>query len=118
MFLVFVELMLVIAVALFFSTFATPLLAAGFTVALFVAGHFSADLTNLDTAVASPVVTAVARGLYHLLPDFSLFDVKAAVVHGRPVYASRVVFATAYGALYAGGLLLVAAVIFSRRDFR
>jgi Cu-processing system permease protein len=117
-FLIFVELALVTAMALFFSTFASPLLAAAFTLALFVAGHFSADLQRVDVGVDSSVTAAIASALYHVLPDFGLFDVKAAVVHGMPVPASRVALAAGYAALYAGGLLLCAVLIFSRRDFR
>ena len=52
--LIFVELMLVTAIALFFSTFSTPMLSAAFTFGLFVAGHFSADLRNFDQVVDSP----------------------------------------------------------------
>jgi Cu-processing system permease protein len=118
MFLVFVELALVTALALFFSTFTSPVLAAAFTMALFVAGHFSADLQRVDAAGVSPMSAAVANGLYHVLPDFALFDAKAAVVHGRPVPADRVALAAGYAALYAGGLLLCSVLIFSRRDFK
>jgi ABC-type transport system involved in multi-copper enzyme maturation permease subunit len=118
MFLVFVELTLVIAIALFFSTFTSPLLAAAFTVALFVAGHFTADLNNVRVAVDSALAANVATGLYYVLPDFAPLDVKAAVVHGRPVPAYHVAFAVAYAGLYEAGLLMLAAFVFSRRDFK
>jgi ABC-type transport system involved in multi-copper enzyme maturation permease subunit len=118
MFLIFLELTLVTALALFFSTFASPMLAAAFTVALFVTGHFSSDLQRLDAAGVAPAAAAAASGLSHVLPDFALFDVKAAVVHGTPVPPSRVTLALGYAALYAGALLLGSVLIFSRRDFR
>ena len=118
MFLVFVQLTLVIAIALFFSTFASPLLAAAFTAALFIAGHFTADLQHLESVVKSPAVALMSRGLYHVLPDFALFDVNAAVVHGQPVAPNRVALAVGYAILYSGGLLGLAVLIFSRRDFK
>ena len=52
--LIFVELMLVTAIALFFSTFSTPILSAALTFGLFVAGQFSADLRNFEIVVDSP----------------------------------------------------------------
>ena len=52
--LIFVELMLVTAIALFFSTFSTPMLSAALTFGLFVVGHFSADLRNFEQVVDSP----------------------------------------------------------------
>jgi hypothetical protein len=53
-------------------------LSAALSLALFVAGHFSADLRNFDAVVDSPAITAIARALYYLLPNFATFDAKAA----------------------------------------
>ena len=55
-YLIVVQLMLVIAIALFFSTFSSPMLSAVFAFGLYIAGHFSADCKNFDVAVGdSPV---------------------------------------------------------------
>ncbi len=116
--LIFVELMLITAVALFFSTFSTPLLSAALTFGLFLVGHFNADLRNFEVAVDSRAVAWLARVLYHLLPDLSAFDVKTQVVHGLPVPAGYLALTAAYGALYIAVLLLMATFIFSRRDFK
>jgi ABC-type transport system involved in multi-copper enzyme maturation permease subunit len=118
MLLIFVELTVVVAVALFFSTFANPLSAAAFTLALFVAGQFSADLKHLHAVLDSPITTALATTLYYVLPDFTMFDVKAAVVHGHPVGTGYAAIAVTYGALYVGGLLLLSVVLFSKRDLK
>ena len=117
-FLIFIELMVVTALAVFFSTFSTPLLSAALTFGLFVAGHFNADLKNFDRVVSSRAAVLVARGAYHVLPDLSAFDVKTEVVHGLPVTAGYLAATTIYGLTYVAGLLIVAALIFSRRDFK
>jgi ABC-type transport system involved in multi-copper enzyme maturation permease subunit len=116
--LIFVELMLVTAVALFFSTFSSPILSAAFTFGLYIVGHFNADLKNFDKIVESRPAIWLARAVYHVLPDLSAFDVKMEVVHGLPVAAGYVATTTAYGAAYIAALLLGAVVIFSRRDFK
>lgn len=116
--LIFIELMLVTAVALFFSTFSSPILSAAFTFGLYIVGHFNADLKNFDRIVESRVAIWLARGIYHVLPDLSAFDVKTEVVHGLPVSAGYLAITGAYGAAYIGALLLGAVVIFSRRDFK
>jgi ABC-type transport system involved in multi-copper enzyme maturation permease subunit len=116
--LIFVELMLITALAVFFSTFSTPLLSAALTFGFYIAGHFNADLKNFDQVVDSPAVASMARGLYHLLPDLSAFDVKTAVVHGFPVPAGYIVLTIGYGLLYIAVLLIGATIIFSRRDFK
>ena len=114
----FVELCIVTAIALFFSTFSTPVLSAALTFCLFIAGRFSADLRNLDEIVESRVAVALARALYWVLPNLGPFDVRAQVVHGQPVPAGYVWLNTAYGALYVAALVTAAALIFSRRDFK
>jgi len=116
--LIFGQLAIVTAIALFFSSFSTPILSASFTLGIYVAGHFSADLRNFDQVVDSQVAQLVARALYWVLPNLAPFDVKAQVVHALPVPLAYVAMTLAYGALYVAMLLTLAVMIFSRRDFK
>jgi ABC-type transport system involved in multi-copper enzyme maturation permease subunit len=114
----FVELAIVTAIALFFSTFSSPLLSAAFTFGLFIAGRFSADLRRFDQVVDSPAATALARGLYWVLPNLQPFDLRAAVVHGEAASAGYLALTTLYGVLYISALVAAAMLIFARRDFK
>ena len=116
--LIFVELMLVTAIALFFSTFSSPILSAALTFGLYIVGHFNADLRNFETVVDSRTAAWLARGLYHVLPDLAAFDVKTQVVHGLSVPVGYLATTAAYGAAYITALLLAGTVIFSRRDLK
>lgn len=116
--LILFELMLVTAIALFFSTFSTPLLSAAFTFGITIAGQFSTDLRNFQDVVESRAAQTIARGAYWVLPNLAPFDVKAQVVHGQPVTAGYVAAVTAYGAVYIAILLVIATFVFSRRDFK
>jgi Cu-processing system permease protein len=116
--LTFVELAVVTAIAVFFSTFSTPLLSAAFTFGLFIAGRFSADLRNFNQIVESPAAAWLARALYWILPNLAPFDVRAQIVHGQPVQAGYVFLTMGYGLLYAAALVTAATFIFSRRDFK
>jgi Cu-processing system permease protein len=116
--LIFGELMLITAVALFFSAFSSPLLAILLTFALWIAGHFNADLRQFEQVVDSTAVAYVARALYYVLPNLAPFNVKAEVVHGIPVAASHVLLTLAYAAVYITLLLVAAIAIFRRRDFK
>ena len=117
-FLIFVQLMLVTAIALFFSTFSTPLLSASFTLGFYIVGQFNTELRNFDTVTGSPAAAWITRGLYRVLPDLSAFDVKMQVVHGLPVPAGYVAMTTAYGLMYITAILMIATFVFSRRDFK
>ena len=116
--LILVQLMIVTAIALFFSTFSTPILSAALTFGVYVAGYFSADLRNFDQVVDSRVVQWTARGLYYVLPNLAPFDVTAQVVHGLPITSGYMAVTTAYGFVYIAILLVGGATIFSRRDFK
>ncbi|HEY3884796.1 MAG TPA: ABC transporter permease [Vicinamibacterales bacterium] len=116
--LIFVDLAVVTALALFFSSYSSPMLSAVFTLGIYVAGQFSGDLRHFDQTVSSPAAIALAKACYYVLPDFSKFDVTLAVVHGIPVSAGYVAFSAAYAAVYIAALLFGAMVIFARRDFK
>jgi ABC-type transport system involved in multi-copper enzyme maturation permease subunit len=118
MFLILLELMLVTAVALFFSTFSSPMLSAALTFGLYIVGHFSGDLRNFQQVVDSPPAVALARGLYWVLPNLAQFDVKSDVVHGVRVPAGYVAITVAYAAVYITLLLAISSLVFSRRDFK
>jgi ABC-type transport system involved in multi-copper enzyme maturation permease subunit len=116
--LIYLNLAVVTAVALFFSTYSSPMLSAVFTLGVYVAGQFNADLKHFDAVVQSPAAIALARACYYVLPDFAKFDVKLAVVHGLPVSGSYIASTAAYAVMYIAALLFGAVVLFSRRDFK
>jgi hypothetical protein len=116
--LIYVDLAVVTALAVLFSTYSSPLLSAVFTVCLYVVGQFNEDLKRLDQIVGSPAAGLIGKACYYVLPDFAKFDVKLAVVHGIPVSGGYMMWTMAYAAAYIGALLFGACVIFSRRDFK
>jgi ABC-type transport system involved in multi-copper enzyme maturation permease subunit len=116
--LIFVELALVTALALFFSTFSSPMLSAAFTFGLFIVGHFNADLKHFEQVVNARPAAWLARALYYLLPNLAPFDIKAQVVHGQPISTGYVLMTLAYAIVYIAFVLLAATAVFARRDFK
>ena len=115
---IFLQLAVVVAVALFFSTFSSPILAAALTFGMYVVGHFNADLKNFENVVESKPVVYLARVLYYLLPNLAPLDIKGDVVHAVPVPATYLLLNTAYAIVYVGVLVTAATFIFTRRDFK
>ncbi len=112
------ELMVVTAIALFLSTFSSPLLAMVLTLGLWVAGNFNADLRHFENVVDSAPVVWLAKALYYALPNLAPFNVKAEIVHGFPVGLRHVALTALYAAVYTGVLLAAAVAVFRRRDFK
>jgi ABC-type transport system involved in multi-copper enzyme maturation permease subunit len=117
--LVLMELAVLTAVALFFSTFSSSALwSTLFSLGVFVAGQFSGELRGLASVLHSGAAGSVGTVLGLVLPSFSAFDVKSQVVHGLPVPLEFLGMTLAYGALYAAAVLTATIAIFNRRDFQ
>jgi len=111
------ELAVLTAVAIFFSTFVTPIASAVFTFAVYFVGHLSRDLRMLAAMSPSVFVKYLIHFLYYVLPNLSNFNVRGEVVHD--VLLSPTVLATSvvYGLVYSAVMLLVAVLAFNRKDF-
>lgn len=114
---IFLELVLITAVAMLFSCFSTPILSSVFTLAFFVIGHFSWGLqTLIDKARPGPSRTAL-RLLAAVLPDLENFNYKTDAVYGLKILPRYYAFSALYGLAYTLFVLALAVLIFKRRDF-
>jgi ABC-type transport system involved in multi-copper enzyme maturation permease subunit len=116
--LIFVELGVVAAAAMFFGSFTTPVLASAFSLAFFLIGHLLADLKAFRERSESGLAKSVTGALYHLLPNLELFNLKSEAANGLPAPAGFTSSAALYGCVYAATLLLLAIGVFSRRDLK
>lgn len=117
-YLVYLELALLIAVALMFSSFSTPLLSALFSFAVYVIGNLSRDLLEMASISGSVVGQAVLKVVYYLVPHLSNFSFISEASRGRIVPSQVALSATVYAAVYIGILLSAAMLIFQKRNFK
>jgi ABC-type transport system involved in multi-copper enzyme maturation permease subunit len=116
--LIYMELMLLTAVALLFSSFSSPALSALLTFMVFIIGHFSADLKGFAVSLGSTSARYLFTGLYYLLPNLANYSFISPAAHGRAPSAGFV-FATAlYAVVYVAVILAAATLVFSRRNFK
>jgi ABC-type transport system involved in multi-copper enzyme maturation permease subunit len=116
--LIFLELALLTALALFFSSFTTPYLAGMFTVALWIIGHLLADVRAFGQQSGAEALRPLTEALYWTLPNLDRLDLKGEAASGRAIGAARVGLAALYASLYSAALVLAAVLLFRRRDFR
>lgn len=112
------ELAVLVAVATLFSSFTTPMLASLFSAGFYMVGHLTRDLRELGLRSGSEAAAQATMLLHKVLPDLEAFNVSIEAVHGLPIPAAAVWQPLVYGACYAAALLLLASLIFERRDFR
>jgi ABC-type transport system involved in multi-copper enzyme maturation permease subunit len=115
--LIFVEVLLVTALALFFSTFSSSVLSGLLTLALYAVGHMTADLKGLAERSQSEIVQAVMTGLYYVCPNLEMLNIKGPAAAGMTVALSYQALASAYGLLYAAMLIAAACLVFHYREF-
>lgn len=116
--LIYLELMMITAVALLFSAFSSPALSALLTFFVFIIGHFSADLKSLSTSLPSVAARSLFTVLYYLLPNLANFSYITPAAHGEMPYLSNIATTAAYAVVYIIVLLASATLIFSRRNFK
>jgi len=115
---IYLELMLLTALALLFSSFSSPALSALLTFSVFVIGHFSADLKSLATSVGSTSARLLFGGLYYLLPNLANYSFITPAAHGRTPAAGLMFAGALYALVYITVILAAATLIFSRRNFK
>ena len=115
--LIFMELLVITAVALLFSTFTSSTLSAIFSLATYVIGHLSADL-KVFGAKLDVVSRSIVNAIYYLMPNLERFNLKGHVIHRLDVGMADMALILCYGFAYTALLLMAAAIIFQRRDFQ
>ncbi len=115
---ILLKLALVVALAMLFSCFTTPLLSILFTAGLYISGLFVQEMRTFHSLTPKPALEAIMRRLSYLLPNFQNFDVMASAAHGRAVPAALILENTIYTVVYCAIVLLTAAAVFSRRDLK
>ena len=115
--LIFMEFMVITAVALLCSTFTSATLSAIFTLATYVIGHLTGDLKTFGEKMDEGM-RAVVTGLYYVLPNLERFNLKGNVIHHIEVSGTDLLLIVVYGLTYVAFLLMSASIIFQRRDFR
>lgn len=115
--LIWVEMAVMIAASMFFSTFSSgPVFAAILTCAFYVGGHLN-DLVSVElVADQHPFLGEVLTWVYFVLPNLEHFNIRTAIVYALELPDGYTLVAAAYGALYVGVLLLLSCVVFEGRD--
>lgn len=131
---ILVELMIVVAFAILFSSFSTPTLSAVLTVMVFLAGRLNEDIMRLaqrivqnalkDSGAANvSELPAAVMAKVHLVeavavlvPNLDSINVSNQAIHRETFQVWR--FSVLYGICYTGCVLMLSILIFNRRNFK
>jgi ABC-type transport system involved in multi-copper enzyme maturation permease subunit len=117
-YLIFLEMALMVAVALMFSSFSTPMLSALFSFAVYAIGHYSGDLRLAAQMSGSSLVRVILTAAYYLLPNLSNFSFITEASHGQLLPLGAALTSTVYAVVYISILVAASSLIFHRRNFK
>ena len=116
--LTFFQMMLLAALTIFFSTFATPVVNFFLSFGIFLVGNLSSVTDSLTTS-QNKVTHFVGSVIHYLLPNFGNFNIQNQLIHPTQEIVNEGVFIRnniIYALIYSAVLLTLAILIFDRRE--
>lgn len=116
--LTFFQLLLLAALTIFFSTFATPVVNFFLSFGIFLVGNLSSVTDSLTTS-HNVVARTVGTVVHYVLPNFGNFNIQNQLIHPTQEIMNEAVFIRSniiYALIYSAVLLMLAVIIFDRRE--
>jgi len=118
------SLILLSALSFLFASFSsTSFITLILTIVSYIIGQSISDVKALVEAPqavgiqVSPVTVKVVQFAYYIFPNLSLFDIKTQAAHGLAISPSYIFWTVSYGLVYTCIAIVIAAIIFRRREF-
>jgi ABC-type transport system involved in multi-copper enzyme maturation permease subunit len=127
-YLIFWEMAIIIAFAMLFSSFSTPVMSSLFTLGIYAGGHLTDQLlaqvrfvkamvTDSVVQQHSALMESMAVWANRLLPMLYRFNISQQVIHQLAIPQGYFLWSTLYAVGYISILLAIASWWFGRRDF-
>jgi ABC-type transport system involved in multi-copper enzyme maturation permease subunit len=111
------EFLLLDALVIFLSCFMSPLTSGIISLLLFFIAHLTFYLRTLTQILRIPALAVILNFLYYILPNFSVFNVKATVVYHLPLTINSYILAFSYSLLYSLILIIFSSFLYGRKEF-
>lgn len=123
--LVYGEMLIVLSVSIFFSTFTNAILSAIYTIFIYISGYFFQSVADyLDRLILGQVdilllsLKNVSVALAWILPNLSLFNITSEYVHGTEIVPVYYGYLIGYALFYIVLILSVSVLVFNKKDLK
>lgn len=116
--LIYLEILLIVAFSIFFSSFTSPTLSAIYTFLIFIIGHLSDFLRDYVLLYPDKGFHGLLKTIYAILPNLEKFNIKMAVVQKLEISEHFVMYSTFYGLAYLLLILILTCLIYQKKDFK
>ncbi|MBL8148653.1 MAG: ABC transporter permease subunit [Blastocatellia bacterium] len=118
-FLIYLELLIMVAIALLFSSFSTPVLSTVFSVILYIIGSLSRDILLFANNISIASLKYILVGIYYLLPNLGNFNYINVIAHTENrIPIADIAYVSIYTVIYITILLIVTVTTFQKRNFK
>jgi hypothetical protein len=114
---IFLQSILLSAIAIFYSTFSTPVLSSIFTFFTYIAGFFVNNLSYLIQKAPTFILKTFLKFIMLIIPNFYYLDIKVYAVNNIPVSLNFIIFSVTYTFIYTCLLLYASTLIFRKKEF-
>lgn len=115
--LMYLESLVVAAMALLFGCLTSPTLTSVYVLGLYLVGHNSDALLHFDERGTAPAyMRVIAHVLYYVIPNLSMLGIKNQVVYGHGITLAAGLWALVYAVAVMAALLTLSTLAFARRE--
>lgn len=116
--LLYLELLIITAISILFSSFSTPILSSIFTIALYLIGTVSWTFNLFRDQLKGSFEKIAAYTFYYILPNLDKFNIKNQLVLNTSLNLSEIWSAVLYAGCYTTALLMLAILVFNKKEFQ
>jgi len=114
----FFELLILSSIGFVMSSFSSQMVSATVTIGAYFAGHLGGDIYELSKKAEVPFLQWLGKAVYYALPNLSRLNYRVHATYELPTPASELLPSMLYAVAYAAVMIVIAATIFARRDFK
>lgn len=109
------ELSIFVAITILFSTFATPLAGAFYSIIVIYIGH-SLSILKKSAAKSSIFVQYITDAVYYIFPNLEKFNIRNSVVYGSMPNAGQIIYPIIYSIFFTIILLWLANIALKKQE--
>lgn len=115
-YLMYLESLVILAIALFASIFSSTILSTSFTIGMFIIGRSAYFFMTLSDRSHDAAQKMLFKALYYFLPNLDRFNIRDVTAYSKPYPDGMLLTSSAYFVAYTTLFLVMSAYLFQRRD--
>lgn len=116
--LLYFELLIISAISILFSSFSTPILSSIFTISIYLIGHVSWTFNEFKHILSGTFEKITAYSFYYIIPNLEKLNIKNSIVLKTGISSELIFSSILYAICYISAVLLLAALIFAKKEFK